>query len=149
MDILEREVPVTENNPEKSKMGLYQIKDNFLRFWFRFVYPERGRLEMGQTGYVLDRIKASFIDAHVVHIYETVCRSELWQLAISGDLRFNKLGRWWNNKEEIGYVAYVGDAVKPTLRCVCDLQAVFNIYGIRNSNGLNIAPDLGIIYIQI
>lgn len=33
LDILEREVPVTEDNPEKSKKGLYRIKDNYLRFW--------------------------------------------------------------------------------------------------------------------
>ena len=105
LDILEREVPVTENNPEKSKMSLYQIKDNFLRFWFRFVYPERARLELGQSGYVLEKIKASFIDSHVAHIYETVCRSELWRLAVSGGLQFSKLGRWWNSKEEIDIVA--------------------------------------------
>jgi len=105
LDILEREVPVTENNPEKSKMSLYQIKDNFLRFWFRFVYPERARIELGQSDYVLERIKANFSDNHVAYIYETVCRSELWRLAIAGDLQFNKLGRWWNSKEEIDIVA--------------------------------------------
>ena len=62
LGILRREVPVTEDNPEKSKMSLYQIKDNFLRFWFRFVYPERGRLELGQADYVMQKIKANFID---------------------------------------------------------------------------------------
>jgi len=105
LDILEREIPVTENNPERSKMSLYQIKDNFLRFWFQFVYPEHGRLELGQSDYVLRRIKDNFIDNHVAHIYETVCRSELWRLAIAGELQFNKLGRWWNSKAEIDIVA--------------------------------------------
>ena len=37
LDILEREVPITEDNPEKSKRGLYKIKDNYIRFWFAFV----------------------------------------------------------------------------------------------------------------
>ena len=105
LDILEREVPVTENNPEKSKTSLYQIKDNFLRFWFRFVYPERDRLELGRSDYVLEKIKANFIDSHVAHIYETVCRSELWRLELAGELQYNKLGRWWNSKEEIDIVA--------------------------------------------
>ena len=82
LDIIEREIPVTERNPEKSKMSLYQIKDNFLRFWFRFVYPERGRLELGQSDYVLNKIKANFIDNHVAHIYEYTCRSELWRLRL-------------------------------------------------------------------
>jgi len=105
LDILEREVPVTETNPEKSKTSLYQIKDNFLRFWFRFVYPERGRIELGQSDYVLERIKANFIDNHVAYIYEAVCCSELWRLAFAEKLQFNKLGRWWNSKEEIDIVA--------------------------------------------
>ena len=105
LDILEREVPVTERNPEKSKMSLYQIKDNFLRFWFRFVYPERNRIELGQSDYVLERIKANFIDNHVAHIYETVCRSEIWRLAFDGILNLNTVGHWWNSKVEIDIVA--------------------------------------------
>ena len=32
LDILEKDVPVTEDNPEKSKKGLYFIKDNFISF---------------------------------------------------------------------------------------------------------------------
>ena len=113
LDILEREVPVTESNPEKSKTSMYKIKDNFIRFWFRFVYPERGRIELGQSDYVLEKIKANFIDAHVAHIYETVCCSELWRLALAGELQFNKLGRWWNSKEEIDIVAFdsTGDSI--------------------------------------
>lgn len=107
LDVLEREVLVTENNPEKSKMSLYQINDNFLRFWFRFVYPERGRIELGQSDYVLEKMKANFNDNHVAYVYENVCRSELWWLAIEGHLQFNKLGRWWNSKEEIDIVALV------------------------------------------
>jgi hypothetical protein len=109
MDILEREVPITESNPEKSKMGMYQIKDNFLRFWFRFVFPERTRLEIGQSAHVLEKIKANFVDNHAAFIYENVCRSELWQLndieIKGGKINFNKLGRWWNKSEEIDIVA--------------------------------------------
>ena len=50
LDILEREVPVTEDNPEKSKKGLYKIKDNYLRFWFAFVYPNLSFIESGNSG---------------------------------------------------------------------------------------------------
>ena len=104
LDILEREVPVTESNPEKSKMGLYRIKDNFLAFWFRFVYPEQARLEMADIAPVMQRIQAHFADSHVAFVYESVCQSEMWQLARQGLLHFNKLGRWWDNKEEIDIV---------------------------------------------
>ena len=112
LDIIEREVPVTESNPEKSKMGLYRIKDNFLSFWFRFVYPEKARLEISDISSVAQKIRTNFVDNHVAFVYETVCQSEMWRLsmhegAIDVDhpiLRFNKLGRWWNNNEEIDIV---------------------------------------------
>ena len=104
LDILEREVPVTESNPDKSKMGQYRINDNFLSFWFKFVYPEKARLELSDTLSVIEKIRANFIDNHVAYVYEAICRSEMWKLAQRGLLKFNKLGRWWNNKVEIDIV---------------------------------------------
>lgn len=62
LDILEREVPVTEDNPEKSKKGLYKIKDNYIRFWFAFVYPNMSFIEAGNSSIVLEKIKNNFID---------------------------------------------------------------------------------------
>lgn len=106
LDILEREVPITEENPEKSKMGLYRIKDNFLTFWFKFVYPNRGLLESGQTKYVEEKIKKHFIDSHVAYVYEDICRETVWNL-LSDSLSFNRVGRWWGSKDvEIDIVAY-------------------------------------------
>ena len=60
LDILEREVPITEENPEKSKKGLYKIKDNYLRFWFAFIYPNRGFIESGNESFVLDKTAGLF-----------------------------------------------------------------------------------------
>jgi len=37
LDILIKEVPITETNPLKSKLGRYKIKDKFLNFWFYYV----------------------------------------------------------------------------------------------------------------
>jgi hypothetical protein len=106
LDIVERQVPVTEENPEKSKKGLYDIKDNFLKFWFRFIYPYREMLEAGQEEYVMEKIKTSFIDNHVSYIYEDICRSKVWCLNGQG-LEFNRVGRWWDNSDvEIDMVAY-------------------------------------------
>jgi len=118
LDILEREVPVTESNPEKRKTSLYQIKDNFLRFWFNFVYKERARIELGQIESVMERVKENFIDKHVAYIYENVCRSELWKLNKVNSLSFNRLGRWWNNKEEIDIVA-IDENNKGIIFCEC------------------------------
>ena len=104
LDILAREVPITEKHPESSKMGLYRIKDNFINFWFHFVYPEKSRLERGDTKFVLDKIKANFVDNHVSYIYEDVCLQEMWNVMSERAFPISKIGKWWNGKEEIDIV---------------------------------------------
>lgn len=106
LDIIEREVPVTESNPEKSKKGQYKIKDNFIAFWFQFIYPNKAFLEIEKDNIVLNKIKENFIDNHVAYVYEEVCKEKMWNLNASGKLgiTFDKLGRWWNNQEEIDLI---------------------------------------------
>lgn len=102
LDIIEREVPVTESNPEKSKMGLYKIKDNFIDFWFRFVYPNRSYLEAGYTDVVMNRLKNSFISNHAAFVYEEICRNVyMRRMAAEGVFGFlpDKIGRWWDRKD--------------------------------------------------
>ncbi len=116
LDVLERQVPVTEGNPDKSKKSLYRIKDNFLQFWFRFVLPNVSYLETGRTAAVEKRIREHFIDGHVAYVYEDVCRERLWGLADSGELGFvpERVGRWWSGSDEIdvaGLSASEGRAV--------------------------------------
>lgn len=107
LDILEREVPVTVDNPEKSKMGLYKIKDNYLRFWFAFVYPNRSYIESGHREIVLNKIRNSFISGQVAYVYEDVCREQMWTLSAKGvwPFQFSKIGRWWDAHHEIDVVA--------------------------------------------
>lgn len=97
LDLIEREVPVTEKNPEKSKMGLYRITDNFISFWFQFVYPYRSFLERGEESYVMEQLQKMFVPNYASFIYEEVCREKMWQFASDGiwDFRFDRIGRYW------------------------------------------------------
>lgn len=106
LDILEREVPITELNPEKSKKGQYKIKDNFIAFWFKFIYPNKSYLEMDQEDIVINKIKTNFIDNNVAFVYENICKEKMWDLMSEGkrDVSFDKLGRWWNGDQEIDIV---------------------------------------------
>ena len=107
LDILEREVPVTEDNPEKSKKGLYKIKDNYLRFWFAFVYPNRSFIESGHSPIVMNKIRNSLVKNHIAFVYEDVCKERMWDLNAEDAWPFNftKLGRYWDSKDEIDIVA--------------------------------------------
>lgn len=99
LDILQREVPATEENPEKSKRGLYKIKDNFILFWFRFVYPNLSYIESGNEELAMRKIRQNLVDGHVSYVYEDVCREEMWQMNMKGawPFHFSSLGRWWDN----------------------------------------------------
>ena len=100
LDLIEREVPVTEIAPEKSKSGLYRIADNFIAFWFKFVYPYRAYLEKGETAFVLSQIKKGFAQNYAAFVYEDVCREKMWELSAADtwDIHFDKVGRYWGAK---------------------------------------------------
>lgn len=108
LDILERQVPITEASPEKSKKGLYKIKDNFLAFWFKFVYPNKSFIEMDRPDFVMNKIRNNFIDNHVAHIYEDICIEKMWDLNTKNTWNFNfdKAGHYWNSSTEIDVVAF-------------------------------------------
>lgn len=107
LDIIEREVPVTEDNPEKSKKGLYKIKDNYIRFWFAFIYPNVSFIEAGNSEIVMDKIRNNFIDNHVAFVYEDVCREKMWQFNAdkTWPFYFSKIGRYWDAHTEIDICA--------------------------------------------
>lgn len=106
LDLLEREVPVTESTPEKSKKGMYRIKDNFIRFWFKYIYPNRSYIEMGHSDVVLNMLAKNFIDGHVSFVYEQICQEKLWELSAKGKLPclVSRVGKWWDGSHEIDVV---------------------------------------------
>lgn len=98
LEIIYKDVPITEKLPNKSKKGLYFIKDNFFRFWFSYVLPYKSQLELDNTNYAMVKIKENF-SSFVAKIYE--------DLAVEYTIKnypILKAGRWWNKDEEIDVV---------------------------------------------
>jgi len=75
--IIEKEVPVTEKNPQKSRKGLYVIADNFFRFWFQYIFPYKSDLEIGRFDEILRKMSANFKILEAI-AYEKLCRENLW-----------------------------------------------------------------------
>lgn len=105
LDIVTREVPITEENPEKSKMGLYRITDNYIYFWFRFVYPYRAYIERNETDWVLDKIMTSIKTNHVSFVYEDICREKVFSDQ-RDNLKLLRIGKWWYKRD--GEIEIVG-----------------------------------------
>ena len=91
--------PVTEKNPEKSRKGLYFIADNFIRFWFRYVYPYKGELELDNMQIVLDEMQKDFETKFVAFAYEDICKNLFADLCKRGAIDFvpSRIGAYWLN----------------------------------------------------
>jgi len=107
LDIVFKETPVTDTNPLKSKFGRYKIKDKFLAFWFYYVFKNYNYLEIEQTRAVLQEIDLNFNDRFVSFAFEDFVIEDIWENPKKYlDFQPLKVGRWWNNKEEIDIVAF-------------------------------------------
>lgn len=106
LDRLENEYRIIRSiKPVLSKPGSriqkYTIEDNFLSFWFRFIYKYRSSIEIGNFKYVRQIVERDF-DTYSGIILEKYFREKL---ALSG--RYTMLGSYWErgNRNELDIVA--------------------------------------------
>lgn len=107
MRLIERHVPSTEKHPEKSKKGIYQIDDHFLRFWFRYVHPNRGEIELGLAETILQQRILPDLDHFVASAFEKAAITFTGHLAQEGKISFlpERVGAWWSRESEIDVLA--------------------------------------------
>lgn len=107
MRLITRRVPATETQPEKSKKGIYQIDDHFLRFWFRYVHPHQGSLDLGLADVILQQRIKPDLDHFVTTAFEEAAITFTGRLAQMGELDFlpERIGGWWNREAEIDVLA--------------------------------------------
>jgi len=103
LQIVERELPLIEKNPQRSRKGLYRLCDNFFRFWFQYIFPYHSDLEIQRYDEVLRKFHESF-NTLTATTYERVCR-EIVRTFEAGLFPFERVGKWWDKNEEIDLVA--------------------------------------------
>lgn len=95
--LVEHETPVTDPDGR----GVYKLTDQFVRFWFRYVSPNRGTLEQGRTEPVRESI-AETLPTHTSFAFEEICRQAA--RTPSFPVSSSRVGRWWHREEEIDLV---------------------------------------------
>ena len=135
MRLVTRRVPATEGQPEKSKKGLYQIDDHFLRFWFRYVQPNQAGLDLGLADAILEQRIRPDLDHFVATSFEEAARAYVAGLARSGHLAFlpERIGSWWDRDIEIDVLA-INQSEKAALVGECKWSI--------NPVGINVLEDL-------
>lgn len=101
LNIIKRKVPVTDRNPSRSKKGLYFVQDNYIRFWFSFIYPNLDLIDSNKIGRVKKIIQGN-LETYIGPCFEDLIKELLTRLC---DLRFTRIGSWWHGGEEIDVVA--------------------------------------------
>jgi len=106
LHLVERRVPVTETQPHKSRRGIYHLKDHFIRFWFRYIHPNRSQLERGGARVIRQNQVWPQLDLFTGLAFEDICQQYLWASGLTGNLPFAPvtIGNWWNANEEIDLI---------------------------------------------
>lgn len=78
---------------QDSKRTAYRLGDPFLQSWFRFVEPNRSRLEAGQAAAVA-REMTRMLPLHVAGVWEDLVRDSVPRAALRG-ARFGPAASWW------------------------------------------------------
>jgi AAA+ ATPase superfamily predicted ATPase len=107
MRLITRRVPATESQPEKSKRGIYQIDDHFLRFWFRYVHPNQGSLDLGLADSVQAQRVQPDLDHFAATAFEEAARAFVAAKARAGKWSFlpERIGSWWSREAELDILA--------------------------------------------
>lgn len=97
LQIIERRVPITEKSIRKSRKGLYFLKDNFFKFWFRFVFENQEYIEQDRQELLIENKILPELNAFAGRIFEDIVLSEIIKNENYKDYLF---GRWWSNELE-------------------------------------------------
>ncbi|MGE4030199.1 MAG: ATP-binding protein [Thermoleophilia bacterium] len=120
--------------------GVFRIADPFFRFWFRFVFPNRSRLEAGRVGDVMDQVLAG-LDTYMGLAFEDTCRE--WAARHSTDLpRFDELGSWWDRRgtTEIDVVATARNRYTLIGSCTWSERAGPEVLGLLRRDAEALGP---------
>ncbi len=94
LDIVEKLVPLGEKGRENAKKGLYRIKDHFLHFWFRFLFPHLSELELGQKETVYEQYIRPYLNAYLEDYFADVCMEYL--KLMNQHRRLSVKYQWWD-----------------------------------------------------
>jgi len=109
---------------ENTRNIRYKIEDNFLNFWFRFIYKYRSAVEIGNLDYVKKVVERDY------ETFSGFILEKYFCTALIESNQFSDIGNYWNKKgeDEIDIIA------------VNDYEKIINFYEVkRNKKRINLS----------
>jgi len=103
-DLIVKKIPILEK--QQTRKGRYYLKDNFLAFWFRYIFPNLSSIEEGI--FDIKAIKQDY-NSYLGVVFEKICKEALVELIKQKKLpSFTKIGKQWGSytakNEETGRI---------------------------------------------
>lgn len=119
-DIVQKVISFETGGWENAKKGIYRIKDHYVNFWFRFVYPHLSDLYMMGAEEFYDTYIAPGLDDYLDRYFLEVCMEYLGLLNIVDKLPLKavKMGTWVGKEGNIDIIAQ--DAVRENMVGLCN-----------------------------
>jgi hypothetical protein len=93
LQVAEYVVPVTED-PRKTKKGRYFLKDNFFRFYFRFIYRNMSHYQIGNYDVIREKIASQWQDFKG-RVLEDMALEFVRKTRVD---EFPEVGRFWDRR---------------------------------------------------
>jgi AAA+ ATPase superfamily predicted ATPase len=99
LDRLEKEYNLIKRyrpfgSKEGSRNNKYKIEDNFLNFWFRFVYKYRSAVEIGNYDYLREIVERDY------ETYSGLILEKYFRQKMIESKQFSDIGNYWDRKGE-------------------------------------------------
>ena len=96
---------------ENAKKGVYQIKDTFINFWFKFVFPHMSDLYLLKPHEFYDHYIAPELGTYLKRYFRNVCMEYMMLLNQMGRMPFpvHKIGTWVGKTGNIDIIAQSTD----------------------------------------
>jgi uncharacterized protein len=127
LNFIKRVYPM--NAKPKPRKGQYIISDNYLNFWFKYVFPNRTELEAGNTEPILEKVRKDY-NTYLGHTFEQTVLDILTEMQKKRKMpfAFTEIGRWWYKETEIDIVATDNENLTATF-----LEVKWSAVGKRDS----------------
>lgn len=106
-DIIEKVVSFETGGWDNAKKGVYRIKDTYVNFYYKFVYPHFSDLYLMSPEEFYDTYIENELDEYLNRYFINVCMEYLSLLNMMGrlPLHINKMGTWVGKSGNIDIIA--------------------------------------------
>ena len=79
---------------DRTRLRRYRLTDNYYRFWFRYILPNRQLIDVGRSAELMTIVRGS-LDEHASMAFEDIVKDTLLRQG-----PWTEVGAWWDRKGE-------------------------------------------------